>query len=342
MKIKSIAIVAGLLFAVSAQAQDWQGRVHWTGSVGDSDYYNAANWVVMEGPQVGQNVVPAKDGTLDFDMFLDADTDSTPEVVVTNDTTINTVHMGGATWITPPTAASDVTFTIDANFTVIFWFVVGEQFGSHGTINLNGGSLTVGNDFEFGDLMIGAHQGGSGILNVNGGAVITCWNLFYSFDGGGDLSQQFGHINLSNGTINVHNALITNDRGYIDITEGQLNIAGNWEVAIITNQVAWGHIKAYGGDGEVLASYNAGTGMTEITATEPLPLLSEPTCWIDASNLYWSSTNTALYSVDYKTDLVTGAWQELTNDIAATPFTNSIPLPTEISDPAFFRVHAYH
>ncbi|RKX45827.1 MAG: hypothetical protein DRP64_04110 [Verrucomicrobia bacterium] len=253
-----------LFFAVSVQAA-YIGQDFWTGAA-NADYHNAANWSL--------GVVAANGGGSEYDLFLDI-AGSGP--VVTADTQVNVAHFGGATWSSPPGGPANINFTINSgNFSTIWWFVVGEQFGSSGTINMNGGSLTVGTD-----LMIGAHQGGSGILNMNGG-VINTYNLFYAFDGGGDLSQQFGHINLSGGIINITGSLVTNDRGWIDITgNGQLNIAGDWVESIRTNQVAWGHIRAHGGFGKVVANYNSTSGMTEITAADASlfsnPLATPPT-----------------------------------------------------------------
>ncbi len=308
------------------------GRCHWTDAAGDGDYHNPTNWITAgyEDPlKNGLNIVPANDAGSSYDMFLDI---GGAGPVVTNDAKVNKAHLGGAAWIDPPASATNVTFTINSgNYSSAWWFIVGEQYGSHGTVNINGGSLTAGSD-----LMIGAHFGGSGTLNMNGG-VINAGNLFYSYaEEGADTSQQYGHIHLDGGVINVNYALITNERGWIDITGGQLNIAGDWAETIMTNQVAWGHIRAYGGDGAILASYNAGTDMTEITA------MTIPICWIDAGNLYWSSSNSnVLYDVEYRTDLVTGTWLELSSGIAAGSFTNSIPLPVDTYDPAFFQVKAY-
>ena len=81
--------------------------------------------------------------------------------------------------------------------------------------------------------------------------------------------------------------------------------------------------------------------MAESAADGPLPPPPAPVVWIDAANLYWTSTNGVLYSVSNKTDLVAGSWAEWTNGIAATPNTNSIPLPTDTYNPAFFKVNAY-
>jgi len=72
-----------------------------------------------------------------------------------------------------------------------------------------------------------------------------------------------------------------------------------------------------------------------------LPPPPMPVVWIDSVNLYWTSTNTVLYAVSNKTDLVVGGWVEWTNGISATPFTNSLPLPLGTHDTAFFKVKAY-
>jgi hypothetical protein len=74
----------------------------------------------------------------------------------------------------------------------------------------------------------------------------------------------------------------------------------------------------------------------EIFPQAPPPV---PVCWIDAQNLYWDSAKNVIYAVDGR-ETLQSAWQELTNGIAATPSTNSIPLPLDLYDQAFFRVKA--
>lgn len=292
-----MAMSAAILILCSAAQAEWIGRLHWNGSV-SQDYGTADNWSLQaantgitfkyadDGSDTGV-IIPFADGqhyvpanmpygdpagdiegrdivypALESDVFIDIDG---PGPILNQDITTNVVHMGGAAWIgAGPVMNANMTIQT-GNMNVIWWFVIGEQFGSHGTLTMEGGSLNVGTD-----LMIGAHMGGSGTLNMTGG-VITTTNLFTAFDGGGDLSQQFGHINLDGGVINVNAGLFTNDRSIIDITEGQMNIAGDWAQAILDNQVEWGHITAYGGTGKVETYYNQETGMTEITAVVPEP-----------------------------------------------------------------------
>jgi len=315
--LRSSVLIAGLMLSVAAHAQ----ISTWTGSI-NNDFHTANNWDI--------GVVP---DTLGRAPVIDLDPGAVFTQTATNDwcnigsTTSGTLTMNSGSFALPRTDG---------------WFTLGVGFGALGTLNMNGGTMTLGND-----CMIGAHFGGSGTLNMNGG-VITTRNLQVPFAlEGENVSQQLGRVNLSNGVINVEGVyptlltggLLTNERGLINITEGQLNVAGDYVVAIQTNQVANGQITAYGGEGVVQVIYNSGSGMTEITGAELGPI-TPPTCWIDAGNLFWSSTNYVVYAVEYKTDLTIGTWQELTNGIAATPFTNSIPLPLDTHNPAFFQVTA--
>ena len=262
-KLLSIAILGAILLSTTAQAE-WMGRAHWTGTA-DQDYHNASNWLTEgtgDPAKDGLNSVPANGGGFEYDLFLDI---AGAGPIVTQNTQVNVAHLGGAAWAGKP--AADVNMTIQSgDFSTIWWFVIGEQFGSSGTLNISGGSLTVGTD-----LMFGAHNGGSGTLNMTGGTINTV-NLFTAFNvDGADVSQQTGIINLDSGIINISGNIITNDRSVIDIEEGQINLAGDWAQAILDNQVAWGHITAYDGTGQVVTNYNDATGMTEITAIVPEP-----------------------------------------------------------------------
>jgi len=259
MKNRVLLAMLLALVLVSATGQAaYFSAVRWTDAAGDQDYHNAANWIAEVDIS---NVVPANDASWEYDAFVN---NAGPGPVVSQDTTVNVVLMGG--WDHEPTTGNSM--TIDSgDYSAIFWFITGFAYGSEGTVNINGGSLSVGTDF-----MLGGHHGGGGTLNMTGG-VVNLNNFFLAFLDGAqpadDLS--YGFANLDGGVVNVAGGLITNDRSVIDITEGQLNIAGDFAQAILDNQVAWGHITAYDGAGTVLTYYNAGTNMTEITAVIPEP-----------------------------------------------------------------------
>ncbi|RKX42145.1 MAG: hypothetical protein DRP64_10285, partial [Verrucomicrobia bacterium] len=71
--------------------------------------------------------------------------------------------------------------------------------------------------------------------------------------------------------------------------------------------------------------------------SEP-PAEPGPTCNLDGGQLSWNSTNDAFYAVEYSTNLISNDWRTVTNGIAATPDTNSVPLPPSDQDSEFYRV----
>jgi len=65
-----------------------------------------------------------------------------------------------------------------------------------------------------------------------------------------------------------------------------------------------------------------------------------PICQLKDGALSWNSTNSAVYAVEYATNLTSNDWRTVTNGISATPDTNSLSLPTREYDSAFYRVAA--
>ena len=253
MKMKYTIALLTLIGVVGSTQAAWQGRAHWVGGGAAGDYYDAANWIMEAGDAAGANAVPANVPGLEYDMFLD----NGGSTALSQDTLVNVASLGGVAWAGK--APTDVTLTINnANVETIWWFVMGEQFGASGTINMNGGSLTVGTD-----LMLGAHNGGSGTLNMTAGTV-TAGQLFVAFDdGASDVSQQTGVLNLSGGTVNA-GAFFMNAQGYVDISgNGKLVINGD-VTGNINTWIGNGQIVGDGGAGTASASYDIGSDTTTV------------------------------------------------------------------------------
>ena len=277
MKTKYAIALLAIVGVVGSTQAAWQGRVHWKGGGAAGVYYDAANWMTgAAGDAPFQNVIPANTPGLEYDMFLD----NSGDVTVSTNTLVNIAHLGGAVWA-DATAPSDVTLTINGgNIETVWWMVLGEDFGSSATINMNGGSLTVGtHPTENNDLMLGAHNGGSGTLNMNAGTV-TADILHVGFNvAGADVSQQTAELNLAGGTVNA-GALFMNTKGYIDITGGTLVIDGDAR-GNIHSWITAGSITAFGGTGTVLTSYDG--SQTQVSAVHTNvalysnPLVTPPT-----------------------------------------------------------------
>ena len=257
----AIALLLLVVVVGSTQAA-WQGRVHWKGGGATGVYYDAANWMTgAAGDTPFQNVIPANTSEFECDLFLD----NSADVTVSTDTQVNLAHLGGAAWADGATP-SDVTLTINGgSIETVRWMVLGEDLGSSATINMNGGSLTVGtHPTESSDLMLGAHNGGSGRLNMNAGTV-TADRLHVGFNEVGvDVWQQAAELNLTGGTVNA-GALFMNAKGYIDITGGTLVVDGDVR-GNIHSWITSGSITAFGGTGTVITSYDG--RQTQVSAVQ--------------------------------------------------------------------------
>ena len=317
-KLLSLAILVTIVFCATARSE-WQGRCHWTdaSAAATHDYHDADNWIGTDSI-AGQNIVPnnyvdPSDPLLnrEYDVFIDL---NNVGPIVNADITANVVHMGGAAWV-GAAPATDTNMTIQSgNVNISFWFVIGEQFGSNGTLNMEGGSLYVG-----GDLMFGAHNGGSGTLNMTGGSIDVA-QLFSAFFASGDSSQQVGMINLNGGTINVRGGVLAlNERGKMDMTAGTLTLDGDhrWGISDLSS---WGLLTAYDGAGSLLLSYDNIANVTTVTATTDEMYVDKFDTYADdaaIASIWASSANASIALGGGHAD---GNSLALTYDNTAAPF----------------------
>lgn len=254
-KYLSLLLTVTFVISASVTAAGYQGQCSWTNNGADQSYTNDNNWVGISGAVAGQNIAPVNANDNEYDAFI---AQSGPGPVLGDSAEVNVVHMGGAVWAGQP-AATGTEFTIqNGDLNVLYWFVIGEQFGSSGTLNMNGGSLSVG-----ADLMIGAHEGGSGVLNMTAGSIFAnqLFSAFYATPP--QKPEQSGQINLDGGTMTV-NALILNNQGRMDITGGTLVVNGDYRWGI-SDLSSWNLLTGYGGTGSILFSYDG--AQTFVTAT---------------------------------------------------------------------------
>jgi len=127
--------------------------------------------------------------------------------------------------------------TVDGgSLTTVQYLAMGRN-GGHGTLNMIGGTITIGRDFEVG-------YTGSGTVNMTGGTIIVGRDFTIPED-----SANTGHVNLDGGTIVVNRDLIMRETGgTMDIRAGTLIIDAN-AVSTVQGYVDNGWITAYGGNG---------------------------------------------------------------------------------------------
>ena len=255
MKSKLITILCLTLISNISLAE-YFSPCRWTNASGDQNYHNSLNWIA---DLDSSNTVPANGGGFEYDTYVEY---NGAGPISTQDTTVNVVHIGG--WELNPTHNCE--FSIDdGNFTVIWWFVVGEAYDSNGTINIAGGSLYVGTD-----LMIGAHHGGGGTLNLHSGSINTN-NLFGAFLDGNQPAEDksYGIINLYGGTIEIRNpngGLFLNSHSSLNITKGILAQTGDHRKSF-TEMTNNNWIKAYDGNGTVIVNYDEASDKTTLRAS---------------------------------------------------------------------------
>ncbi|MCP4611002.1 MAG: LamG domain-containing protein, partial [Planctomycetes bacterium] len=136
------------------------------------------------------------------------------------------------------------------------WIWWGDGDGSFGIMEMSGGTLTTGSEFELG------WGGGAGTLTMTGGTI----NAFEAVIPTG--SGAFGELFLNGGTFNVTTAggLSVKENGIVDITEGTLVLEGD-DTAKVNDLIAAGLITAFGGDGQFELDFDGrNAGKTTLTA----------------------------------------------------------------------------
>ena len=130
--------------------------------------------------------------------------------------------------------------TVDGgSLTTVQYLALGRNGGS-GTLNMIGGTITLGRDFEVG-------YGGAGIVNMTGGTIIVARDFMIP-----ENSANTAHVNLDGGTIIVNRDLIMGEPGgTMNVAGGTLTINAN-ALSTVQGYIDNGWITAYGGVGTVV------------------------------------------------------------------------------------------
>jgi hypothetical protein len=161
--------------------------------------------------------------------------------------------------------------TVDGGtLTTVQYLAMGRN-GASGTLNMIGGTITIGRDFEVGytgsgtvnmtggtinvarDFEVG--RGNPGIVNMTGGTIIVADDFMIP-----EATASTAEVNLDGGTIIVNDDLNMRAdggtmNGTLNITAGTLIIDAN-EVSIVQGYIDNGWITAYGGNGTVQLDYD--------------------------------------------------------------------------------------
>lgn len=138
--------------------------------------------------------------------------------------------------------------------------------GNQGTVNVYSGTLSCDH------IYLPWHNDGKGTLNVAGGLLY----VGYSFNiSAGAYAGGVGNVKLDGGTIEVDGSFVIGDpNGHVDITKGELIIAG--DVTTTINQyVSQGLITAYEGRADVSVELINGDTVVSVDANSPASDLYE-------------------------------------------------------------------
>jgi hypothetical protein len=118
--------------------------------------------------------------------------------------------------------------------------------GNTGTLNMNGGTITVARDLE-------VAGGNPGFLNMTGGTIIVGDDFEIPESEGDGVS--IAEVHLDGGSIIIGGDLHMFDQGSLDITAGKLIIDGN-AVSAVQGYIDNGWITAYEGNGTLRLDYD--------------------------------------------------------------------------------------
>ena len=195
---------------------------------------------------------------------------------VPTSTSNSLVGAGQSVLIDSATTALNADLEIGINYTAYI---------GAGTLNMTGGTLTVGNGIYLG-------IGQTGVINLSGGYIAaglttlggsgTSGSLYITNNGhfkqvGNGGSWEFnvgggsgtGYVSIAdNGWLEVNNLYMTGTNPQIDISgAGMLSMDGNLTSDPTTlGWISNGQISADGGTGTIVMTYNAGTNQTDLTA----------------------------------------------------------------------------
>lgn len=231
---------------------------HWRGT-SDQDWGNADNWW-MEGAD-STGVPTSADEVKIYSPFGEPPSDP----VISG---IAAVGSNIAVGSVEPEAGNVLTMN-SGTLTTNDWLILGYLPGSDGTLDMNGGDVTLGTHLYAGFY-------GNGTLNMTGGTIDAAMALMV-----GGLAGSTGHLQLDGGTIQALYLAMNGvngaaGSGTIDITGGTLELEA-YRVPELEPLIADGSLTAYGGAGSFVFDWDPdwGTyGLTTVTAVpEPATMM---------------------------------------------------------------------
>ena len=247
-----------LVFVVCTNS--WAAEMQWFGGAPDRDWFNTANWGPAGGPiptgvdKAKLNYVWANPGPV-----ISATGAIANEIFISEDRDTGTIGEQSLTIA----AGGELT----ANGQVILgYFGPDSRAGlpaNEGRLTIDGGTATLA---TLGSSHLWVGFGGIGHLVVNSGLLEIKGNFGIGFNGGS------GTVELNGGVLNTQQFNFNNASDYsFDIAGGEW-IEKGFYVAEIEALVNAGKITGYGGNGEVVVTWDPVLEQTHVTAVIPEPI----------------------------------------------------------------------
>ncbi len=220
-------IVYLLSFILMLSSVGYAADVHWTNAGGDKLWSNRANWESNKVPATSDNV------------FVDVPPAKAPNGPIIQDG-IDAKINGLSCEVAGEPTMTMTGGTLEIS-DYIWW---GDGQDCHGTFNMSGGAITVGNEFELG------WGGGTGTWIMTGGT-ISAGELIIPTGSGAA-----GELFLHGGTITIgSDGLEMQPVGMIDVGDGTLILEGDLTEQI-NGLIDAGQITFYGGSGLFALDYD--------------------------------------------------------------------------------------
>jgi alpha-N-arabinofuranosidase len=170
------------------------------------------------------------------------------------------------------------TITVGGNFEMGRWGGGSAPY-DRGMFNISGGTVTAGGYMSIG-------ESGEGVVNMTGGVISVTGTLYVPKTSAGT-----GTLNLVAGTISA-DGISMSSNGLVDINDGTLILSGN-KTESVNDYIGYGWITANDVSEQVLVDYNMVTGKTTVTAGKVPGLIDDFESYTDGNDLrlVWTDGN---------------------------------------------------
>lgn len=276
-----------ILTLIAVQSSFAQTTYTWTGST-SSDFLTATNWNAVPDFAVTNNVFSIGITGNNSDQVANAAAVSCRQITFGTGVTFNA--NADITTSSAATTSANGILNINAGTSTIPKFYTGNSSGVSGVVNVETGATLTGNNVW----RVGANATATGTININGGTLTlgTAGSMALGY-------SNTGILNINSGTVNVNytafSSLTISANGMINIDAGSMVIPGN-QTAAVQAFIDGGKIKTSGAAlaaGKIISkTYDSVTDKTTVVAIA-VPLGVNDVA-IDANNIVVYSQNQSI------------------------------------------------